>query len=100
CFVGQEVVSRMEHRATARKRILPVEGEAALPAPGTSIEAGGAAIGILGSVSGSSGLALIRLDRVEAALTRGETLAAGGVGIAIRRPAFAGFAVPPTQVPA
>lgn len=100
CFVGQEVVSRMEHRGTARKRILPVEGKAALPAPGTSIEAGGAAIGTLGSVSGSSGLALIRLDRVEDALTRGETLAAGGVGIAIRRPAFARFAVPPMQVPA
>ena len=100
CFVGQEVVSRMEHRGTARKRILPVEGGEALPAPGTSIEAGGAAIGTLGSVNGSSGLALIRLDRVEEALARGETLAAGGVRIALRRPAFAGFAVPPMQVPA
>src|SRR4029450_9095010 len=27
CFVGQEVVARMEHRGTARKRILPVEGD-------------------------------------------------------------------------
>ena len=27
CFVGQEVVSRMEHRGTARKRIVGVEGE-------------------------------------------------------------------------
>ena len=26
CFVGQEVVSRMEHRGTARKRIVGVEG--------------------------------------------------------------------------
>ena len=24
CYIGQEVVSRMEHRATARSRILPV----------------------------------------------------------------------------
>ena len=100
CFVGQEVVSRMEHRSTARKRILPVEGAAALPAPGTSIEAAGVAIGTLGSVSGAAGLALIRLDRVEEALARGETLAAGGVKIALRRPAFARFAVPPMEVPA
>ena len=50
CYVGQEVVSRMEHRGTARKRIVPVEGEAPLPAPGTSIEAGGVPIGTLGSV--------------------------------------------------
>ena len=31
CFVGQEVVSRMEHRGTARKRIVGVEGEGPLP---------------------------------------------------------------------
>ena len=35
CYVGQEVVSRMEHRGTARKRIVPVEGDAPLPASGT-----------------------------------------------------------------
>ena len=31
CYVGQEVVSRMEHRGTARKRIVPVEGVSAAP---------------------------------------------------------------------
>ena len=98
CYVGQEVVSRMEHRGTARKRVVPVEGTAPLPAPGTSIEAAGAAIGTLGSVAGTSGLALIRLDRAEDALARGETLAAGGVGIALRRPAFANFAMPVSGV--
>ncbi len=100
CFVGQEVVSRMEHRGTTRKRIVPVEGGAPLPAAGTSIDAAGVPIGTLGSVSGSSGLALIRLDRVEDALARGGTLAAGGVGIVLRRPAFASFTVPVTEVPA
>lgn len=100
CFVGQEVVSRMEHRGTARKRIVPVEGEAALPAPGTSIEAEGVPIGSLGSVSGTSGLALVRLDRVEEALAQRQALTAGGITIALRRPPFAGFAVPSTEVPA
>ena len=32
CFVGQEVVSRMEHRGTARKRIVGVEAEGAIAA--------------------------------------------------------------------
>jgi hypothetical protein len=95
CYVGQEVVSRMEHRGTARRRILPVEAEAPLPPSGTSIEAGGVAIGELGSVSGRSGLALIRLDRTEEALAAGKELHAGGVKIALRRPSFARFKVPP-----
>jgi folate-binding protein YgfZ len=94
CYVGQEVVSRMEHRGTARKRVVPVEGEAPLPAPGTSIEADGVPIGTLGSASGASGLALVRLDRAEEALARGKTLTAGGIKIVLRRPAFARFAVP------
>ena len=94
CYVGQEVVSRMEHRGTTRKRIVPVQGEAPLPARGTDIEADGMPIGTLGSVSGASGLALIRLDRAEEALTQGKTLTAGGVKIALRRPAFARFEMP------
>jgi len=92
CYIGQEVVSRMEHRGTARKRIVPVEGVSALPAFGTSIEADGIPIGTLGSVSGAAGLALIRLDRAEEALAQAKTLTAVGVKIALRRPAFARFA--------
>ena len=100
CYVGQEVVSRMEHRGTARKRIVPVEGESPLPASGASIEADGVPIGTLGSVSGASGLALIRLDRAEEALASGKQLNAGGIKIVLRRPAFARFAVPIAGVPA
>ena len=94
CFVGQEVVSRMEHRGTARKRIVGVEGEGPLPASGTEITAGGAPIGTLGSVSGSSGLALLRLDRAEAAEASGQSLRAGEVTVALRIPAWARFNTP------
>ncbi len=94
CFVGQEVVSRMEHRGTARRRLVPVEGDGPLPAPGTSVEAGGAAIGMLGSASGTRGLAMLRLDRAEAALAAGTPLAAGSVTLTLRRPTFARFAMP------
>jgi hypothetical protein len=99
CYVGQEVVSRMEHRGTARKRIVPIEGAGPLPAPGTNVEVDGVPIGTLGSVSGASGLALIRLDRAEEALASGKQLNAGGIKIALRRPSFARFAVPIAEVP-
>ncbi len=100
CYVGQEVVSRMEHRGLARKRIVPVEGDAPLPAPGTAIEAAGVPIGALGSVAGVSGLASLRLDRAEEALAKGSALTAGGVRITLRQPAFARFAVPVTALSA
>ncbi len=95
CYVGQEVVSRMEHRGTARKRVVPVEGTAALPSPGTSIEAGATALGNLGSVSGSHGLALMRLDRAEEALKAGIPMRAGEVTVTLDRPAWASFLAVP-----
>jgi hypothetical protein len=63
CYVGQEVVSRMQHRATARSRILPVifDGEAIANA---SVTSGDAAIGETLSASGTMALALLRLDRL------------------------------------
>jgi folate-binding protein YgfZ len=94
CYIGQELVSRMEHRGLARKRIVPVEGKAALPSPGTEVTAGDIAIGTLGSSTGASGLALIRLDRAEEALAKGGSLKAGDVEITLRQPEFARFSVP------
>ena len=94
CFVGQEVVSRMEHRGTARKRIVGVEGEGQLPMPGTEIMAGSMAIGTLGTVKGNSGLALLRLDRAEEAKAAGVPLRAGEVNVAVRIPAWARFKTP------
>ena len=55
CYVGQEVVSRMQHRGTARKRVVPVVAEAPLPAGGAAIIAGDVEIGTLGSVAGTRG---------------------------------------------
>lgn len=78
CYVGQEVVSRMEHRGGVRKRILPVMLRGDSPAPGTPILAGEIAIGTLGSAAPSGhALALVRTDRVEEAVSAGQTLVAG-----------------------
>ena len=99
CFVGQEVVSRMEHRGTARKRIVRVEGEGQLPMPGTEIVAGSMPIGTLGSVAGNSGLALLRLDRAEEARAAGTPLRAGEVKIDVRIPVWARFKSPAPAAP-
>ena len=80
CFVGQEVVSRMENRGSVRKRVVLIEGEAPLT-PGAEIKAGTAAIGTVGSVAGKLALALIRLDRAEEAKAKGQALTADGVSV-------------------
>ena len=88
CFVGQEVVSRMQHRGTARTRIVPVTASAPLPAAGTEIRIGDRPAGTLGSSAGIRGLALLRLDRVEEGLAAGETLAAEGLALALDKPSW------------
>jgi folate-binding protein YgfZ len=91
CYVGQEVVSRMEHRRTARKRIVPVLGESRLPASGAEIKAGEVTIGTLGSVAADRGLALLRIDRAAEAMAKGLPLLAGTVPVKIVLPPFATF---------
>lgn len=95
CFVGQEVVSRMQHRGTARKRIVPVEGAAPLTA-GAEVMAGKVTIGRIGSVAGVHGLALLRLDRAADAKAKGEAVTAAGVALTLRRPGWATFTLEPT----
>ena len=82
CYVGQEVVSRMEHRGGVRKRILPVTLRGPAPAPGTPILVGEVAIGTMGTSAPAGqettlALALIRTDRAEEALSAGQKLIAG-----------------------
>ncbi len=83
CYVGQEVVSRMKHRGTARKRVARVKLTGPAPAPGTPVMDGERSVGALGSSSGREALALLRLDRAEEAMSAGRTLSAGGVGLAL-----------------
>ena len=95
CYVGQELVSRMEHRSTARKRIVRVESDGPLEM-GSEVIAGKLPAGKIGSVSpdGKSGLALIRLDRAASAATQGAPLLAGDAAITVQIPSFATFKMP------
>ncbi|MCE4225802.1 folate-binding protein YgfZ [Methylobacterium sp. C25] len=95
CYVGQEVVSRMQHRGTARTRIVPlVFEEGQTPEPGSDVTAGAKTLGQIGSTAGNRGLATIRLDRLGDALAAGEPVRVGGRIAGIEKPAFATFAFP------
>jgi tRNA-modifying protein YgfZ len=93
CFVGQEVVSRMQHRGTARTRVLAVKALEPMPQSGVDILADGVPVGRLGSVAGESGVALARIDRVGQALAKGESFTAGGVSVELSVPPWANYSL-------
>jgi len=94
CYVGQEVVSRVEHRASARSRVVPIAYDDYSPLPGIPVMAGDKQVGQLGSTAKGLGLALLRLDRVNDAMASGTPLSAGGIAIRAVKPAWAKFAWP------
>lgn len=96
CYVGQEVVSRMQHRGTARRRIMIAEADAALPASGTEILAGGKPVGQLIATAGNSGLALARIDRVGDATSSGLVFTSDGETLKLRFPDWTSISFPST----
>ena len=94
CYVGQEVVSRMQHRGTARRRVVTVGSTEPLPASGTEITANGKPIGTLGSVTGHRGLAIVRIDRAGDAMSSGTPLLAGDVTVTVALPAWSALVFP------
>jgi folate-binding protein YgfZ len=86
CYIGQEVVSRMHHRATARTRPVRFALDAPAPETGAAVLAGDKPIGTMGSAAGRHGLALIRIDRAADALAAGSPLTSGGLTIRLAEP--------------
>ena len=86
CYVGQEVVSRMQHRGTARTRMIRVMLDGGAPEPGAAIVAGDKPVGTMGSTAGHNGLALLRVDRVADAIAEGIPLTVGGLTIHLAEP--------------
>ncbi len=91
CYVGQEVVSRMRHRGTARRRIVALEADAPLPEPGADILAEDRALGRLGSSSNGRGIGVARLDRLRAALDDGLAVQIGAQQVTASLPAWATY---------
>ena len=86
CYVGQEVTSRMKHRASARRRFLIAEVDGDLPQPGTKLEASGREVGTLATGIDGRALALVRLDRLEETASAGEDITAMGRRVSLKRP--------------
>ncbi|NVK34761.1 MAG: folate-binding protein YgfZ [Rhodobacteraceae bacterium] len=101
CYVGQEVVSRMQHRSSARKRMIQVNSNKPLAASGTDIMADGKSIGTLGSSAADGeqyrGVALVRLDKVAVAREKGATFSCGDAVIDLAIPNWAEFDWPSAQ---
>lgn len=94
CYIGQEVVSRMQHRGTARRRIVQILSASPMPPTGAEILADGKPVGSVASSSGHSGLALVRLDRVKEAIDAGVSLLVRGMPVEIVIPRWARFHFP------
>ncbi|MEP9375769.1 folate-binding protein YgfZ [Aquabacter sp. CN5-332] len=90
CYVGQEVVSRMQHRGTARTRSVMAVFENA-PEAGSEILAGEKTVGRVGSSADGHGIALVRLDRVADAKAAGLSFMAAGIEVTLKKPDWAHF---------
>jgi folate-binding protein YgfZ len=84
CYVGQEVVSRMKHRGTARRRPVIVRG---LEGEAGPVMAGGREAGTTGQVVGGEAVAILRLDRIEDPAT----VTVNGKPVDLELPAWAAY---------
>jgi tRNA-modifying protein YgfZ len=81
CYIGQEVVSRMQHRGSARTRTVRLIVDGFRPEPGIDVIAGDRAVGRMGSSAEGRGLATLRIDKVGDALKAHKPLSAGGLAL-------------------
>ncbi len=88
CYVGQELTARTRYRGTVRRRLYRVvsTNDGSLPGPGTLITAGKTEIGEMRSSRGTTGIALIRMDRLEEAGDR--EIRAGTDALVAERPGW------------
>lgn len=86
CYVGQEVVSRMKHRGTARRRPVIVSGVDA-PA-GSAVITGTREAGTIGQVVDGMAVAILRLDRI----TDLSAVTVDGKPVTLKLPVWASYA--------
>ncbi len=84
CYIGQEVVSRMEHRGTARRRPVIVSG---IDAPaGSAVTVGTRDAGNIGTPVDGKAVAIVRLDRFD-----GSAVTVGGKPVSVALPDWATY---------
>ncbi len=82
CYMGQELTARTRYRGLVKRRLLPVQGTAPLPPPGTPIVADAREVGQMRSSQAGAGIALLRLDSL------GGALSADGAGLSVLVPGW------------
>lgn len=88
CYMGQELTARTRYRGLVKRRLVPVAIEGLPPAPGTPITRDGVEVGVLRSVAGSMGMALVRLEALAG------PLACAGARLHPRPPAWLALSEP------
>lgn len=73
CYVGQEIVARMKHKAVLKKGLAQVRIDGAALA-GDAITAHDKPVGVLQTVSGKRGLAYLRFERAQGAMQAGNAV--------------------------
>ena len=68
CYMGQELTARTRYRGLLKRRLVPVSTQAALPPPGTALTRDGVAVGTMRSSRDFHGIALLRLEHLQANL--------------------------------
>lgn len=81
CFVGQEVTSRTHRKGSLRKTLRPISATATLPPIATPVMAGARQAGEIRAAQGHAGLALLRVDMADAALTAEGVEISPGTGL-------------------
>jgi len=89
CYVGQELTARTKYRGLVKKRLLPVDIDGPQPPPDTPIMLAGKEAGVLRSAVDNVGLALLRVEHLDAAPP--DVLTAGEARLTPRKPAWAAF---------
>ena len=87
CYMGQELTARTKYRGLIKKRLMPVAVAGAAPAPGTPLMLDGKEAGEMRSSHNGLGIALVRLEHVEAQDDTLE-LEADGATVTLRKPAW------------
>ncbi len=85
CFVGQETTSRMKRRGAIKNRMLPIAFDGPAPAFGAEVLNGELRAGEVLSGRDGAAMALVRLDRIDGALT------VDGRAVTVRRPEWTGL---------
>src|SRR5690606_17406420 len=84
CYIGQEVVSRMQHRGTARRRPVIVSG---VPdGEDRAVRVSAREAGTVGKVVGGNAVAIVRLDRFD-----GSEVTVGGQPVSVALPGWATY---------